>query len=73
MRASGVRGFLIYCADHKCSHSVAINGDQWSDDIRLSDHERQFICTACGKRCAEVRPDFKWERKPRPKEPYNLL
>jgi hypothetical protein len=23
MRASGVRGILIYCADHKCSHSIA--------------------------------------------------
>ena len=23
MRASGVRGLLIYCADYKCSHSIA--------------------------------------------------
>jgi hypothetical protein len=27
MRAQGVRGLLIYCADYKCSHSIAISGD----------------------------------------------
>jgi len=25
MRASGVRGLLIYCADYRCSHSIAIS------------------------------------------------
>jgi hypothetical protein len=41
MRSSGVRGLLIYCADHRCSHSIAISADRWSDDVRLSDLERQ--------------------------------
>ena len=27
MRGMGVRGLLIYCADYRCSHSVAISGD----------------------------------------------
>jgi hypothetical protein len=35
-RESGVRGLLIYCADYHCSHSIAISGDQWPDDVRLS-------------------------------------
>jgi probable addiction module antidote protein len=26
-----------YCSDYKCSHSGTISGDQWPDDIRLSD------------------------------------
>ena len=39
MRESGVRGVLIYCSDYKCSHHIAINGDQWPDDVRLSDLE----------------------------------
>ena len=42
MRASGVRGLLIYCADYKCSHSIAISADQWPDDMRLSDLEDRF-------------------------------
>jgi hypothetical protein len=32
MRDMGVRGLLIYCADYRCSHSIAISGDQWADD-----------------------------------------
>ena len=39
MRASGVRGLLIYCQDYRCSHSVTIDASQWPDDVRLSDLE----------------------------------
>jgi len=28
--------------------------------VRLSDLEDKFTCTACGKRGADVRPDFDW-------------
>jgi len=41
---------------------VAINGDRWSDDVRLSDIEPRFVCSACGKRGADVRPDLYWDR-----------
>jgi len=63
MRQSGVRGVLIYCADYKCSHWTAVNADQWSDDVRLSDGEDKFVCTVCGQRGADVRPDFGWDKK----------
>jgi len=62
--ASGVRGLLIYCSDYKCSHSTAISGDQWPDDTRLSDLEVRFVCSSCGKRGADVRPDHHWNKKP---------
>ena len=42
MRASGVRGMLIYCSDYHCSHWTAISGDPWPDDVRLSDLEPRF-------------------------------
>jgi hypothetical protein len=58
MRESGVRDVLIYCRDHRCSHHVEISADRWGDDVRLSDVEPGFVCTACGKRGAEVRPKF---------------
>ena len=64
MREMGVRGLLIYCADYRCSHSIAISGDAWPDDARLSDIEDRFVCRACGKRGADVRPDFNWNRPP---------
>ena len=46
MRGMGVRGVLIYCADYRCSHSIAISGDAWPDDVRLSDIEERFVCLA---------------------------
>jgi hypothetical protein len=58
MREMGVRGLLVYCADYRCSHSMAISGDAWPDDVRLSDIETRFVCQACDKRGADVRPDF---------------
>jgi hypothetical protein len=64
---------LVYCADYQFSHSVAINGDRWADDVRLSDIEPGFTCTACGKRGADVRPDFNWNRKPEPAMGYRRV
>jgi hypothetical protein len=58
MRASGVRGLLIYCADHRCGHSIAIDADRWPDHVRLSDLEPKFTCQTCGHRGADVRPMF---------------
>jgi hypothetical protein len=63
MRSSGVHGVLIYCSDYHCSHWIRIVADQWRDDIRLSDLEDKFTCTACGQRGADVRPNFDWDKK----------
>ncbi|WFU37547.1 hypothetical protein QA640_24040 [Bradyrhizobium sp. CB82] len=62
MRDMGVRGVLVYCADYRCSHLVALSADRWSDDVRLSDVEPRFVCRACGRRGADVRPDFNWNK-----------
>jgi hypothetical protein len=56
MRSS--RDVLIYCRDHRCSHHVEISADGWADDVRLSDIEPSFTCTKCGKRGADIRPNF---------------
>jgi hypothetical protein len=61
-----VRGVLVYCADFQCSHRVAMNAAQWPDDLRLSDIELRFVYAACGKRGADVRPDFNWGRSVAP-------
>ncbi len=65
LRASGVHGLLIYCADYRCSHSIAMSADGWPDHVRLSDIENRFICKACGKRGADVRGNFHWEEEAR--------
>jgi hypothetical protein len=58
MRASGVRGLLVYCGDYKCAHSVPIRGDQWPGDVRLSDLEPLFVCKVCGHRGTDMRPNL---------------
>jgi hypothetical protein len=58
MRDMGMRG----CSDCKCSHLISMSGDRWPNDMRLSDLEPRFICTACGKRGADVRSDFDWDK-----------
>jgi hypothetical protein len=30
--------------------SIALSGDRWPDDVRLSDLEPRFTCQACGRR-----------------------
>jgi hypothetical protein len=67
MRASGVRDVLIYCADYECLNWIRVNTDKWSADVRLSDLENQFTCTVCGRKGAEVRPDFDWNTQLRSK------
>ena len=64
-RDMGVRGLLVYCADYQCSHSIAISGDRWPDDVRLSDIEARFVCQVCVKRGADVRSGFNRNRQPR--------
>lgn len=59
MRSTGVHHVLVYCADYKCSHHVVMDSAAWGDDVRLSDIEQQFVCQACGKRGADVRPHFR--------------
>ena len=61
IRSAGVRGILVYCSDYRCSHSIALSADRWANDFRLSDIARRFVCKACGKRGADVRPDFHWQ------------
>lgn len=51
-------GVLIYCTDYRCGHWTRLDADRWPDDVRLSDIEPSFTCTACGCRGADVRPDW---------------
>jgi len=39
-----------------------MSADLWLDHIRLSDLELRFVCTACGQRGADIRPDFHWDK-----------
>jgi len=62
MREQGVRGLLVYCADYRYSHSIAIAVT--AGRMRSSDLEPPIVCGARGKRCADVRPDLNWNEQP---------
>jgi hypothetical protein len=49
--------------DERGESGIRKTADQWPDDLRQSDIEHRFICAVCGKRGADVRPDFNWNRQ----------
>jgi hypothetical protein len=63
LRSTGVRGVLVSCADRNCSHLIAMDTDTWPNGLRLSDIENRFVCQMCGRRGADVRPDFPVAKK----------
>ncbi|MET4346548.1 hypothetical protein [Bradyrhizobium sp. RT9a] len=65
MREMGMRGAVVFCADYRSSHSVALLADHWPDDTKLSDLEARFVCGA-----GERRPDFFWNGPPTPSRGY---
>jgi hypothetical protein len=58
VRRDGRSLFLIYCCDYQYSTRSPSAPDRWPDHARSSNIEPLFVCTACGKRGADVRPDF---------------
>jgi hypothetical protein len=58
MRDSGVREILIYCSDYRCSNSMLLMADHRPGDVRLANIEMRFVCSVCGKRAVEIRPNF---------------
>lgn len=62
LREMGVRGVLIYCSDHKSTHWIAISADRWPDYVTWSDDDK-FTCKSCGKKDADIRPDFNWNKR----------
>jgi hypothetical protein len=49
---------VIGAIDQETANAPAVRADQWPDDLRLTDIEPRFVCQACGKRGADVRPKF---------------
>jgi hypothetical protein len=43
MRASGVRGVLIYCSDYKCSHWTAISADPKSKVVQTAPDSGRIV------------------------------
>ncbi|WP_063958205.1 hypothetical protein [Bradyrhizobium manausense] len=53
LRSTGVRVLIVFCEDYRCSHNVKLAAeyvDRWPNELRISQLEPRFVCTACGMR-----------------------
>jgi hypothetical protein len=50
-----------------------MGADQWPDHMRLSDLEPLFVCQACGRSGADIRPDFDWDKETKARPAKALL
>jgi hypothetical protein len=57
MNKRGSNGQNAPCHFASSTPSLAL-----ADDVRLSDIEPRFVCQACGRRGADVRPNFDWDK-----------
>jgi hypothetical protein len=55
----GPTGILVYCTDYRSAIRSKCQARNGPGDVRLSDIEPRFVCKACGKRGADVRPAFR--------------
>jgi hypothetical protein len=58
MRRYGVNGLLVYCGDYDAATTLRSRQILGPDEVRLSDLQLRFVCTACGTRGADIRPNF---------------
>ena len=58
IRSHRVTRLLVYCGSINCNHSATLDAGWLADDAILLELDRRVVCTACGHRGAEVRPDW---------------
>lgn len=52
-----MRDLLVFCQYYRCSHNFRLSADdvdRWPDEIRISQLEPRFVCTACGMRGTNI-------------------
>ena len=57
MRKNGVRCLLVRCLT--CTHSSSVNVDGQPDGLSVKSFEKRMVCSKCGCRQVDVRPDWK--------------
>jgi len=58
IRGLGCRDLLVYCNSIACDHSVAMNADHMPDETPIQPLGTRMVCSRCGHRGADVRPDW---------------
>src|SRR5436190_24322387 len=69
IRSHGCRDLLIYCGSINCSHSATMNADHMPDKTPIRPLGARMVCSRCGDRGADVRPDW----SPNVNKRHNLM
>ena len=64
MRRNGVRGLSVACLNHTCRHELIFSADDYSGDTKLSWLRSRMVCSKCGGKRIDVRPN--WKEAPGP-------
>ena len=59
LRQLGVRGLLLICVDPRCRHEATMSVDDYADAIELPSFAPRTVCSKCGGKRIEVRPNWK--------------
>jgi hypothetical protein len=68
MRAAGVHGVLIYCSDPLQPFDVP-DADRWRMTSGCPISSPTFVCAACGRRGADILPDWQSIEPPPKRQP----
>ena len=58
IRGHGCRDLLVYCSSINCNHETKMNADHLPDKTVIRQLGPRMVCTLCGHRGADVRPDW---------------
>jgi len=59
IRGHGCRDLLVYCGAINCSHHIVMSADRFDDDVPIRPLGTRMVCSRCGHRGADVRPDWR--------------
>jgi hypothetical protein len=71
LRQLGVRGLLLVCLDPNCRHEATFGVDDYADEIELPSFAPRMVCSKCGGKRIEVRPNWKEMPIMPPKLPFD--
>jgi hypothetical protein len=66
IRGHGCRDLLVFCGSIHCNHETKMNADHLSDETPIRALGARMVCSRCGHRGADVRPDWSPHTNRRP-------
>ena len=58
MRTHGRKHVFVNCGNPDCYHNAELDVSRLPDDATFNDLQPRMLCTVCGHRGADVRPDW---------------